>query len=123
MGRRISLVVAVSENGVIGRGGELPWHLAGDLRRFRQITMGHTLIMGRKTYESIGRPLPGRESIVITRQSNLEAPGCRVAHDWRTACVLARLDHQVFVIGGRQLFELALPVAERMYWTHVAASV
>jgi dihydrofolate reductase len=123
MGRSLSLIVAVAANGVIGRGGTLPWHLSGDLRRFREITMGHTLIMGRRTYESIGRPLPGRESIVITRQPSFAAPGCQVVGDWSEALAIARPDRDVFVIGGRQLFELALPVADRLYWTVVGASV
>jgi dihydrofolate reductase len=123
MPKSLSLIVAVSRNGVIGRGGQLPWHLSADLRRFKQITFGHTLIMGRRTYESIGRPLPGRESIVITRQSGFAAPGCHVVADWDEALRLAPPDRQAFVIGGRDVFRLALPVAQYMYWTHVDADV
>ncbi len=119
----LSLIVAVSQNGVIGRAGGLPWHLSADLRRFKQITMGHTLIMGRKTFESIGRPLPGRESVVITRQADYVVDGCQVVTDWTSAKRLAAKDSKAFVIGGREIFELALPDVQRLYWTHVDAVV
>jgi dihydrofolate reductase len=119
----LSLIVAVSRNGVIGRAGELPWHLSADLRRFKRITMGHTLIMGRKTHESIGRKLPGRESIVVTHQPGYQATGCHVVTSWPAALELARRDSQAFVIGGQQIYELALPDADRLYWTQVHADV
>lgn len=125
----ISLVVAVAENGVIGRGGELPWRLSGDLQRFKKLTMGHPLLMGRKTYESIGRPLPGRLSIVLTRQGNAIPPqeGLRVAADWDEAVELAatsRLDtSELYVVGGANLYEQALPRADRLYRTLVHAEV
>ena len=119
----LSLIVAVSQNGVIGRAGDLPWHLSADLRRFKQLTMGHTLIMGRKTFESIGRKLPGRRSIVISRQMGYAALGCEVAADWSGAVRLAAADTEVFVIGGREIYTLALPHVRRMYWTHVEAQV
>ena len=119
----LSLIVAVSENGVIGRDGGLPWHLSADLRRFKQLTMGHTLIMGRKTFESIGRKLPGRTSIIISKQSELQIEGCHVVADWTAAAQLAAVDSEAFVMGGRQIYELALPHVERMYWTHVEAAV
>jgi dihydrofolate reductase len=119
----LSLIVAVSQNGVIGRAGGLPWHLSADLRRFKRITLGHTLIMGRKTYESIGRALPGRTSIVISSQRGYQAPGCEVAADWPTAVRLATPDSQAFVIGGRQIYQLALPQVQCMYWTQVLAEV
>jgi dihydrofolate reductase len=123
MPKTLSLIVAVSQNGVIGRHGQLPWHLSADLRRFKQMTLGHTLIMGRKTYESIGRPLPGRDSIVVSRQPDFEAPGCEIVADWTEALRRIRTDDEAFVIGGHQIFQLALPCADRIYWTHVAADV
>ena len=89
---RISIIVAVAENGVIGRGGELPWHLSDDLRRFKQLTMGHTIIMGRRTWESIGRPLPGRRMIVVSRQPDyrIDAEGVEVAASLDDALRIAR---------------------------------
>lgn len=120
---QLSLIVAVSQNGVIGYCGELPWHLSADLRRFKSITMGHTLIMGRKTFESIGRKLPGRESIVISRQPGYEAAGCHVVPDWPSVKKIVGADRQAFVIGGRAIYALTLPFVQRMYWTQVEAIV
>jgi dihydrofolate reductase len=119
----LSLIVAVSKNNVIGRHHQLPWRLSADLRQFKRLTMGHHLIMGRRTYESIGRALPGRTTIVVTRQANFVAEGCMVAHDLPKAIELARGDDQVFVVGGRQIYELALSLCDRMYWTAVDADV
>ena len=123
MGSRIALIVAVAENGVIGVRGQLPWHLPADLRRFKQLTMGHTLVMGRLTYESIGRPLPGRTSIVITGDPTRAYDGCLVAHSWDDAIRLAPADRDLFVIGGRQVFAAALPSADMLHWTQVHAAV
>jgi dihydrofolate reductase len=122
---RISLIAAMAENGVIGRDGQLPWHLAADLKRFKRLTMNHTLIMGRKTWESIGRPLPGRRMIVITRQVNFPAEGATVAASLEEAITLARQtsDDEAFVIGGAEIYRLALPIADRMYLTQVQAQV
>lgn len=119
----LSLIVAVSENGVIGRSGDLPWHLSADLRRFKQLTMGHTLVMGRKTYESIGRPLPGRSSVVITRNTAYHAQGCRTVSSLDAALQVAGDDSELFVIGGQQIYRLALPYADRLYWTQVHAEI
>ncbi len=120
----VSIIVAVSQNNVIGRKGDLPWHLSADLRRFKRITMGHHLIMGRRTFESIGRPLPGRTSIVLSRQSALSLPaGVLQATNLDKALVLARGDDEVFVVGGAQIYELALPVTDRIYHTRVLADV
>ncbi len=119
----VSFIVAVSENGVIGRQGGLPWHLSGDLRRFKHRTLGHHILMGRRTWESIGRPLPGRTSIVITRDAQFRAPGCHVVTSWSEALELVQVDSEAFVIGGRQIYELALPDVERLYWTRVHAEV
>lgn len=126
---KLSLIVAMSENGVIGRGGELPWHLAADLRRFKRLTMGHAILMGRKTWESIGRALPGRTSIVITRQANFQTgeESVLIASDLDSALKIAsradcEQDH-LFIIGGAAIYETALPRADRLYLTRVHASV
>ena len=120
---RLSLIVAVAENGTIGRDGDLPWRLSGDLRRFKNITMGHALIMGRKTFESIGRPLPGRTSIVISRDPNYVAEGCTVVANWESAKQAIPAGVDAFVIGGKQIYEMAFADVSRMYWTQVHASV
>jgi dihydrofolate reductase len=128
-GPRISLVVAHSLNRVIGRDGQLPWRLSGDLKRFKQLTMGHHLLMGRKTLESIGRILPGRTSLVLTRQRNYSPPvGCeaaRVAHDLEevVAIAAAASDSELFVIGGGEIYRLALPRAHRICLTLVDAEI
>jgi dihydrofolate reductase len=120
----VSLIVAMSENRVIGRDGALPWHLSADLRRFKRLTMGHHLIMGRRTYQSIGRPLPGRTSIVLTRQTGFSAPhGVLLARDWPQARQLAAEDPEVFVIGGGEVYRQALTQATRIYLTLVHASL
>ncbi|MBI4279215.1 MAG: dihydrofolate reductase [Armatimonadetes bacterium] len=124
---RVSLVVAVAENGVIGRGGDLPWRLRADLRRFRDLTTGHVVVMGRRTHESIlrrvGRPLPKRRSIVMTRTPGYRAEGCLVVSSWEEAMAAARGEDEVFVIGGAEVFRLALPHASRIYLTRVHADV
>ncbi|MFC1757355.1 dihydrofolate reductase [Planctomycetota bacterium] len=125
---RVSIIVAVAENGVIGRDDGLPWRLSSDLKRFKATTMGHPMIMGRKTYESIGRPLPGRISIVVTRDRKYVADGCRVANDIDEAMRIAAESAakpdatEVFIIGGRQIYELTLDRADRLYWTAVCSS-
>ena len=119
----VSLIVAVSDGGLIGQNGQLPWRLSHDLRRFKQLTMGHHLVMGRRTYESIGRPLPGRTSIVISRNPQFRAVDCLVARSLAEALEMAHGDSEIFVIGGRQIYELALPHVSRLYWTQVHAHV
>ena len=125
----LSLIVAVAENNVIGRDGDLPWHLSADLRRFKRLTMGHVMLMGRKTWESIGRPLPGRTSIVISRDADYqtgfdEAP---VAVNLDDALVRARQvaadTAEVFVIGGARIYELILPRVDRLLLTRVHTEV
>ena len=125
----LSLIVAVADNGVIGREGKLPWRLGSDLRRFRKLTMGHPLIMGRRTFELIGKPLDGRDSIVVSRGSSLAAsPGTFAASSLEEALTIARRQarardvKEAFVIGGAELFEAALPRASRIYLTRVHAS-
>lgn len=119
----LSCIVAVAENGVIGRGSSLPWRLSADLRRFKRLTTGHTLIMGRKTFESIGRPLPDRTSLVLTRDSTYERPGVVVVHSLEEALERCRSEQEVFVIGGAAVFREALPRAQRLYLTRVHADV
>lgn len=115
----LSLIVAVAENGVIGRGGQLPWRLSADLRRFRQLTMGHHVIMGRKTFESIGRPLPGRKLVVLSRQPEFRAPEAVIVPDWQAATAAVADDTEPFVIGGADVFRAALPHVDRIYLTVV----
>lgn len=121
----ISLLVAMDERGGIGKDSRLPWHLSTDLRRFKRLTMGHYLIVGRKTYESIGRVLPGRMMIVVTRQGDYQAKGCLVAHSLDDAFRIAEEggEEEVFVIGGGQIFTQALAKADRIYLTEVHTRV
>ena len=115
----LSLIVAASQNGVIGANNKLPWRLPADLKRFKALTLNHPILMGRKTYESIGKPLPGRTNIVITGQNDFEAPGCRVASSLEEAFRLCKNEAQVFVIGGASIYEQALPRAHRIYLTRI----
>jgi dihydrofolate reductase len=118
----IAIVAAVARNGVIGADGGLPWHLPDELRLFKETTLGHVLVMGRRTYESIGRPLPGRTTVVVTRQEDW-SPGhdeVVVAHDVGEALERAgAIDDEVFVVGGGELYAAALPYADRLLLTHV----
>jgi dihydrofolate reductase len=121
----VSLIVAMDENRGIGLRNRLPWRLASDLKRFRELTMGHHLIAGRKTYESIGRPLPGRQMIIVTRDRNYRASGCLMVHSPDEAFRLAaeRGEREAFVIGGAEIYAQALPQADRLYLTQVHAQV
>ena len=119
----ISIIVAASTNDVIGRQGALPWHLSDDLKYFKAVTMGKPIIMGRKTWESIGRPLPGRQNIVVTRQQGFAADGCTVVASLEDAIAAAGDADEIVVIGGSQIYELALPLARRLYMTRVHADV
>ena len=113
---RISLIVAMGENRVIGANNQMPWHLSADLKRFRQITMGKPMLMGRKTHESIGRPLPGRKNIVLTANPDYQAAGCVVVHSLDEALQEADAE-ELMVIGGAALYRECLPLAERLYLT------
>ena len=121
----ISLVVAVADNGVIGRGGTLPWRILSDLKRFRRLTMGKPMIMGRLTFQSLGKPLDGRDNIIVTRNTDFRPEGTIVARDFDAAlavahkCAHARGADEIAVIGGTTVFEAALPVATRIYKTEV----
>ena len=114
----ISIIVAVAENGVIGDNNRLLWHISEDLRRFKRITTGHPVVMGRKTWESLGRPLPGRENVVVTRRE-LSFDGARTVHSLDEAYALFPPEEEVFVIGGAQIYGEALPAADRFYLTRV----
>ena len=105
----LSLIVAVAQNGVIGDRNALLWHISEDLKHFKALTSGHPVVMGRKTYESLGRPLPNRTNVVVSRQE-LEIPGCRVVHSLDEALALFPGDEEVFIIGGAQIYAEALPV-------------
>jgi len=117
----IAIVVAMAENRVIGRDNRLPWHLPADLRHFKQVTVGKPVLMGRKTYESIGRPLPERTNIVVTRDRSYEAPGCVVVHSINSALEAAGGHEEVMVIGGTDFYWQLLPKADRIYLTLVHA--
>jgi dihydrofolate reductase len=122
---RISLIAAMAENGVIGRGGQLPWRLSTDLQRFKRLTTGHTVLMGRKTWESILRPLPGRRMVVVTRQSDYCAECVEVVGRLDEAFQIARVsgDDEAFVIGGAEIYRQALPFTDRIYMTLVLAEI
>jgi dihydrofolate reductase len=122
---RLSLIVAVAQNGVIGRDNDLPWKLSGDLKRFKAVTMGKPIVMGRKTYESIGRPLPGRANIVMTRDPEFSADGIDVVHDLSSAVAAGESAakesgaDEIMVIGGANIYTAALSEADRLYVTEV----
>jgi dihydrofolate reductase len=120
---RRSLVVAMSRNGVIGRNNQLPWRLPADLAFFKRTTLGHPVIMGRRTYESIGKPLPGRVNIVLTHREDFAAPGCTVVHSMDEAYRAAGDAAEVSIIGGSAIFAEALPKADTVYLTEVEADV
>lgn len=126
----IAIYVAIAQNGVIGRDGGLPWRLSSDLKRFKAGTMGKPIIMGRKTWEGIGRPLPGRLNIVVTRDPNFRAGGAETAHSLDDAIVLARARgrcmagaDEICVIGGGEIYRQAMPKADRLHVTHILAKV
>lgn len=124
---KISLIVAVAENGVIGRNGALPWHVPSDLKTFRRLTLGKPVVMGRKTYDSIGKPLPGRDNIVVTRDAGFSAGGTERAASVDDALDIARRKatergvDEIMVIGGAEIFALTLPLADRIYLTRIHA--
>lgn len=116
---KISLIVAFDENRLIGRDNGLPWHLPADLKHFKTLTMGHHMIMGRKTFESIGKPLPGRTSVIITRQTDYHADGCIVTQNFTEAMMQCSGQEEIFIIGGAQIFECTLPLADTLYITQI----
>ena len=118
---RVSLIAAVGRNGVIGAGNAMPWHLPEDFAYFKRTTMGHPMVMGRRTFDSIGRPLPGRRSIVVTRQEGWSHPGVEVAGSLEEALSLAGPADEVFVVGGGEVYRQAMPWAQRLLVTEVDA--
>lgn len=125
----ISLIVAVSENGVIGRDNDLPWKLSSDLKRFKRLTMGKPIIMGRRTFDSIGRPLPGRSNIIVSRDEGFGAEGISVVHSIAQASELGELEAikagvtEYMVIGGAEIYRLFLPFATKLYYTLVKMTI
>lgn len=115
----ISVIVAVAENGVIGDKNQLLWHISEDLKHFKAHTSGHPVVMGRKTFESLGRPLPNRTNVVITRQADLQIEGCTMAHSLEEALVLFPAEEEIFIIGGAQIYAQAMPLADRFILTRV----
>jgi len=120
---KLSIIAAMAENRVIGVNNTLPWRLPADLKHFRQITTGHHVIMGRRNYESIGKPLPGRTNIVVTRNREYRAPGCVVTHSLAEALSCAQADPEIFIIGGAELYREAFADADRLYLTLVHANI
>lgn len=114
-----SIIVAMAKNRVIGRDGQIPWHLPSDLQRFKQLTLGHTLLMGRRTFESIGQPLPGRRTIILSRDPDYSVAGCDIANDIESATQLAHSAEELFICGGEELYRQTLPLAERIYLTEL----
>lgn len=120
---RISIIVAMSRNRVIGANNAIPWRLPEELKRFKRITLGHHIIMGRKTWDSIGRPLPGRTTVIVTRQRGYSAAGAITAHSLDEAIAACGDDNEIFVIGGAELYAQALARAGRLYLTIVDAEI
>ncbi|HHJ18122.1 MAG TPA: type 3 dihydrofolate reductase [Gammaproteobacteria bacterium] len=120
---RVALIAALAENRVIGRDNQLPWRVPADLKHFKALTMGKPIIMGRKTWESIGRPLPGRDNIVVTRDAGYRAEGCKVVHSVAEALQAAGDAGEAMIIGGANLYEQTLDVADRLYLTQIRAEV
>lgn len=121
--KKLAMIVAASENDIIGRDGDMPWRLSADLKRFKKLTMGHHIVMGRKTFDSIGRLLPGRTTVIVTRQSDFEFAGALVAHSIAGALALCHTDDCPFVTGGAEIYRLALPVVDEIHLTRVHAQI
>ncbi len=122
MATRLSIIVAMAKNRVIGANGAIPWRLPNELQLFKRVTMGHHIIMGRKTWESIGRLLPGRTTVIVTRQQDYAVPGAIIVNSLSAAIAQCTGDDEIFVVGGGELYREALPLADRMYLTEVDAS-
>ena len=116
---RVSIIVAMARNRVIGRDGKLPWHISADLKRFRALTMGHHIVMGRRTWESIGRLLPGRRHVIVSRKTGYRVPGAAVVDSLAAAIEACKGDSEIFVIGGGEIYAQALRLADRIYATEI----
>ena len=120
----LSLIAAMASNRIIGNKGDIPWKIPGEQKMFKEITLGHTVIMGRKTYETLGQPLPGRTNIVVTRQTAYQAPGCLIAHDLADAIqACAQDENEAFICGGGQLYHEAFAMADRIYLTVIPKEI
>jgi dihydrofolate reductase len=119
MSKRINIIVAASKNNVIGNESSLPWHIPTDLKNFKKLTTGHTVIMGRKTYESIGKPLPNRTNIIITRNKEFKANGCIICHSLNDALLKSVNNKDIFIIGGCEIYLEALEIADKIYLTRI----
>lgn len=115
----LNILVAAAQNNAIGKDNRLLWHLPADLKHFKQLSLGHTVIMGRKTYDSIGKPLPNRRNIVVTRQSNLHIPGCEVVHSLQHALDACRNNGEIFIIGGGDIYRQAMDICDTIFITRV----
>jgi len=115
----IIIIAAVAKNNVIGRNNQLIWRLPADLKRFKQLTLGHAMIMGRKTFDSIGRPLPGRSSVIVTRDRNYTQENCIIAYSLEEAFLFLKDQKEIFVIGGADIYQQSLAFASKMYITHI----
>lgn len=118
-----SIIVAMTPQRVIGHHGKLPWHLSADLRRFKRLTWGHHIIMGRKTFDSIGRLLPGRTTVIVSRQPDLNIPGAHIANSVPEAVQKCQTDPEVFIVGGEQIYRETIPLANRIYMTVIHANI
>jgi len=120
---KLSVIVAIAKDGVIGVNNTLPWHLPEDLKRFRALTMGHHIIMGRKTYDSLGRLLPGRTTVIVTRNTDYQIEGALIANSLEQAIALCNHDDEVFLIGGAELYQAGLNLADKLYITEIDLAV
>lgn len=120
---RLSIIVAMAKNRTIGMNNTLPWRCPEDLKHFKALTMGHHMIMGRKTFDSIGKPLPGRTTVIVTRNKDLKIDGCTVTHSLQEAIAACAKDNEIFIVGGAELYTQALPLADVLYITEIQKSV
>lgn len=116
---RVSVIAAMAANRVIGQGNRLPWHLPEDLQHFKALTMGHHIVMGRKTYDSIGKPLPGRTTVIVTRNMDYAVPGCIAVNSIDAALAACHGDSEIFFVGGAEIYAQVLPIADRLYLTEI----
>lgn len=120
---KLSVIVAIAKDGVIGVNNTLPWHLPEDLKRFKALTMGHHIIMGRKTYDSLGRLLPGRTTVIVTRNADYQIEGALIANSLEQAIAMCHNDDEVFLIGGAELYQTGLGLADKLYITEIDLAV
>jgi dihydrofolate reductase len=123
MQQTISIIVAMASNRVIGANNTMPWRCPEDLKYFKSLTMGHHMIMGRKTFDSIGKPLPGRTTVIVTRNRDLKIEGCMVLHSLDEAIAACKNDDEIFIVGGAELYQIALPVVNKLYITEIQQEI